>query len=99
MRLADGKNTQPGDRKGWLPLVHHNLNVSSSAQNPHVEDGATLDTRLVDPGLCTSAAPTYFRSHEHPEFGRCVDGGLFANCPASIAMSAAVRAGKPQRFH
>ena len=73
------------DQKSWVPLVLHNLDLSDAASNPHVADGATLDTLLVDAVLCSTAAPLYFPPHKHPEYGYCVDGGLFANCPASIA--------------
>jgi predicted acylesterase/phospholipase RssA len=82
------------DQKSWVPLVLHNLDVPDAASNAHVADGPTLDTRLVDAVLCSTAAPLYFPPHKHPEFGYCVDGGLFANCPASIALALADRANK-----
>ncbi len=80
------------DQKSWVPLVLHNLDVPGAAGAAHLADGPTLDTRLVDAVMCSSAAPLYFPPHKHPEFGYCVDGGLFANCPASIALALADRA-------
>jgi uncharacterized protein len=82
------------NQKSWVPLVLHNLDVPDEPSNAHVVDGPTLDTRLVDAVLCSTAAPLYFPPHKHPEFGYCVDGGLFANCPASIALALADRANK-----
>lgn len=95
LRLADAKETGPGDKKGWLPLVLHNLSVKGSNPDSRVVDVPTPATKLVDAALSSSAAPLYFPPYEHPEYGFCVDGGLFANCPASIALAAAIRAGQP----
>jgi uncharacterized protein len=81
------------DKKSWAPLVLHNLPMNAS-KDTHVEDGPTPSTRLVDAAMCSSAAPLYFPPHLHPEFGYCIDGGVFANCPASIALALAARANK-----
>ena len=62
-----------------------------------LEDGPTPGTKLVDAALATSAAPTYFPPHDCPGFGYCVDGGLVANCPASIALGLWLRA-NPKTF-
>jgi patatin-like phospholipase/acyl hydrolase len=40
---------------------------------------------LVDVGLATSAAPTYFPRHRFDR-NDCVDGGLYANAPGIMAM-------------
>ncbi len=83
------------EEKNWAPLVLHNVwEEKAAAVNTRVQDGLTLSTKLLDAALCTSAAPLYFPPHLHPEFGFCVDGGLFANCPASVAMGLACRANK-----
>ena len=82
------------DQKSWLPLVLHNLEGPDAATSAHLADGPTPDTRLVDAVMCSTAAPLYFPPHKHPEYGYCVDGGLFANCPASIALALADRANK-----
>lgn len=79
----------------WTPLVLHNLGDEQAASvDMRLQDRPTRSTRLVDAALCTSAAPLYFPPYPHPEFGFCVDGGLFANCPASIAMGLACRANR-----
>jgi patatin-like phospholipase/acyl hydrolase len=82
------------DSNSWAPLVFHNLDVLEATANTRVEDGPTPDTTLVDAIMCSCAAPLYFPPHKHPEFGYCVDGGLFANCPASVALALADRAHK-----
>ncbi len=82
------------DQKSWAPLVFHNLDVLGATENTAVQDGPTPDTSIVDAIMCSSAAPLYFPPHRHPDFGYCVDGGLFANCPASIALALADRANK-----
>ena len=48
------------------------------------------DARVVDVALATSAAPTFFPSHQG-----FVDGGLVANCPAACAAAQARRWGAP----
>jgi predicted acylesterase/phospholipase RssA len=70
------------DEAGWTPLVLHNLPTTDK----------TLKTRLVDAALATSAAPLYFPPYKVEGFGYCVDGGLFANCPAGLALATALRA-------
>jgi uncharacterized protein len=79
----------------WTPLVLHNLGDEDAAPaDIRLQDRPTRSTKLVDAALCTSAAPLYFPPYPHPEFGFCVDGGLFANCPASVALGLACRANK-----
>jgi len=73
--------------KSWAPLVLHNLGHQAATQESKLEDGPTPWIKLVDAALATSAAPLYFPPYDCDRFGYCVDGGLFANCPASIALS------------
>jgi len=48
-------------------------------------------TKLVDVALSTSAAPTYFASHQMPASSRqLVDGGVIANSPSWIALTTAI---------
>jgi uncharacterized protein len=70
----------------WRPVTLHNLPTpGNDPERSHV----------VESALCTSAAPTYFPPHKHSELGYCVDGGLFANNPSSLAMATAIEAGIP----
>lgn len=57
--------------------------------------GSWMSMSMVDAGLCTSAAPTYFPAH----MGR-IDGGVARNNPASVAMVEALKqyAGEPFRL-
>jgi predicted acylesterase/phospholipase RssA len=81
--------------RNWTPLVLHNVGEENAdAPDRRVQDSQTLSTTLIDAALCTSAAPLYFPPYLHPDFGFCVDGGLFANCPASVALGLACRANK-----
>ncbi len=68
----------------WNPLIIDNLEGSPGAS-----------TKLYDAALSTSAAPIYFPPYQHPVFGWCSDGGLFANNPAPQAVARAVQAGVP----
>jgi predicted acylesterase/phospholipase RssA len=45
-----------------------------------------LDQKLWEIARCTSAAPTYWPSHQW-----CLDGGLFANNPSDSAVASALR--------
>jgi uncharacterized protein len=46
--------------------------------------------RAVDVARATSAAPTYLPSHVTQEGMRLVDGGLWANCPSTVALLEAI---------
>ena len=71
-----------GTPPSWSPLVIDNLERSEGT-----------DTFLYDAALSTSAAPVYFPPYEHPKFGWCSDGGLFANNPAPLAVGRAISTG------
>jgi len=66
----------------WYPLIIDNLQNSPA--------GGTF---LYDAALSTSAAPVYFPPYQHPAFGWCSDGGLFANNPAPQAVALAIQSG------
>src|SRR5204863_227200 len=79
---------QLSSKNGWVPLVLHNLETRvNEKQKTRVEDQPTMNTRLVDAAMATSAAPLYFPPYSVPNFGYCIDGGFVANCPAAIAYS------------
>jgi uncharacterized protein len=44
----------------------------------------------VDVALATAAAPTYFPAHEVAWHGTYIDGGVWANCPAMVAVTEAL---------
>ncbi|MDY3560383.1 patatin-like phospholipase family protein [Gemmata sp. JC673] len=73
---------------GWQPLTLHNLPVPKGAAGPT----PVVDSHLLDAAMATTAAPTYFAPWKHTELGYCVDGGVFANNPAALALSAALAA-------
>lgn len=73
------------DAGRWTPVVLHNLGP----------EGRAADSHVVEAALSTSAAPLFFPPYPHATLGYCVDGGLFANSPGSLAMAAALRAGRP----
>jgi hypothetical protein len=64
-------------RGKWGPLVLTNVGEPPTAAMP-----------VLDAALAATAAPIYFPPHlvEQPPFGYCVDGGIFANNPATQAM-------------
>ena len=64
----------------WNPLIIHNLNNSA-------------DTFVYDAALSTAAAPVYFPPYNHPTYGWCSDGGLFANNPSPQAVALAIQNG------
>lgn len=69
--------------QSWNPLVIDNFEGSPGAS-----------TYLYDAALSTSAAPVYFPPYNHPTFGWCSDGGLFANNPSPLAIARAINAGQ-----
>lgn len=44
------------------------------------------DTKALDVALATSAAPTYFQAHSIEGRGTFIDGGVWANCPATVGI-------------
>ena len=71
---------QLSDGASWRPLVLTNLGGASERSS------ASL---VLDAALCTGAAPTYFPPYQHPIYGYCADGGLFANNPSTLALTTA----------
>jgi patatin-like phospholipase/acyl hydrolase len=67
----DNENEDPNKRT-WKPIFFHNFPGEDS-------DG---DRAVVDIALCTSAAPTFFPSHNG-----YVDGGVVANNPSMAALT------------
>lgn len=65
-----------GDKEAghWRPVFFHNF-----------EDSPYLDTLLKDVVLASSAAPTYFPSHQN-----MIDGGVFANNPSTLGVGFAL---------
>jgi len=55
---------------------------------------AGSNTYLYDAALSTAAAPVYFPPYNHPQFGWCSDGGLFANNPSPLAVGRAIESGQ-----
>jgi patatin-like phospholipase/acyl hydrolase len=43
--------------------------------------------------FCTIAAPVYFPPHQHPTYGLCIDGGVFANNPSTLALARVLNSG------
>lgn len=68
--------------EGWRPITINNL-IS----------GQGTGTLPLDAALSTGAAPTYFPPYRHPQFGYCIDGGVFANNPSSMALAVALQSG------
>jgi predicted acylesterase/phospholipase RssA len=56
-------------------------------------DDNDLDQKLWEVARCTSAAPTYWPSHQW-----CLDGGLFANNPSDSAVATCLRYMKRKRM-
>jgi uncharacterized protein len=77
--------------------------LSDTTANPQSWNSLVIDnfagsdgsgTYLYDAALSTAAAPVYFPPYQHPKFGWCSDGGLFANNPSSLAIGRAIDAGQ-----
>ncbi|MEM9542943.1 MAG: patatin-like phospholipase family protein [Cyanobacteria bacterium P01_E01_bin.42] len=77
-------NASDSKNHSWKPITLDNL-----PKNPiHSEK-----TKILDAALCTSAAPIYLPPYEHPDYGLCVDGGVFANNPSTLALARVIDSG------
>lgn len=73
------------DKNIWTPLQLTNL--------PNIANNTSGGTLVVDAAMSTSAAPIYFPPYQHPTYGFCSDGGLFANNPGMTALTTLVESG------
>jgi hypothetical protein len=69
----------------WTPLQLTNL--------PNIANNTSGDTLVIDAAMSTSAAPIYFAPYQHPTYGYCADGGMFANNPGMTALTTLVESG------
>jgi patatin-like phospholipase/acyl hydrolase len=77
-------NEPDTNNPSWRPITLDNL--------PNNEINSQ-DTLIIDAALCTSAAPVYFPPHQHPTYGLCIDGGVFANNPSTLALARVLNSG------
>ena len=77
-------NASNSNNHSWIPITLDNL-----PKNPINSE----NTSILDAALCTSAAPIYFPPYEHPVYGLCVDGGVFANNPSTLALARVIGSG------
>ncbi len=68
------------DGRSWQPVTLTNLGGAAEPSS------ASL---VLDAALCTGAAPTFFPPYNHPIYGYCADGGVFANNPSTLALTTA----------
>ena len=71
----------------WRPMALHSLPTPGNDPN---------GSHVVESVMCTTAAPTFFPPYRHVRLGYCIDGGVFANNPASLALATALEAGVPR---
>jgi hypothetical protein len=70
-----------------VPTVNYTKGSGQFFKTPHAEQFVTdYKHRLVDVGLATTAAPTYFPMHEIADEGVFVDGGLVGNSPGFFGL-------------
>ncbi|HLW68144.1 MAG TPA: patatin-like phospholipase family protein [Gemmataceae bacterium] len=68
-------------KSGWKPVALHNLGRSE------------VTSHIIEAAMCTCATPVYFPPYEHRQLGYCIDGGIFANNPGSLAAATAIHHG------
>ena len=73
----------PDGAGSWHPVALHNLPTPGNDPD---------QTHVVEAAMCTSAAPVFFPPYRHRQLGYCVDGGVFANSPGSVALATAIAA-------
>lgn len=75
-----------GEPAQWAPAAMHNL--------PNLPElGSYGDVDLVDAAMCSADPPILFAPHQLASGGQFTDGALFANNPATLAMTALIGSG------
>ncbi len=75
-----------------IPTVNLSDGVTAVLRTPHLPiEHPSLDWRLVDVIVASSAAPTYFPHKRMPDGNDYVDGGLWAIDPGVVALAEAVK--------
>ena len=70
-----------------IPTVNYSKGGGQFFKTPHAKQFETdFGHRLVDVGLATAAAPTYFPMHTIERHGVYVDGGLVGNSPGFFGL-------------
>ena len=86
-------DTRIGDAKtrvvvpAWNPVAQ-SVYIYKTAHHPRLK--TDYRSRAVDAALATSAAPTYFQQHMTQHDVGLLDGGIWANNPAAIAVVEAI---------
>lgn len=74
-----------------IPAVNYSTGMGHFFKTPHAEAFAVDHRRkMVDVGLATAAAPTYFPLHRIEEVGVFADGGLVGNSPGFFGLHEAI---------
>ena len=75
-----------------VPTVNLSKGVTAVLRTPHLPmEHESLDWRLADVIVASSAAPTYFPHKRMPDGNDYVDGGLWAIDPGVVALAEAVK--------
>lgn len=70
-----------------VPAVNYSTGRGQFFKTPHTPDlSRDHKLKLVDVGLATAAAPTYFPLHKIGDIGTFADGGLVANSPGLLGL-------------
>jgi uncharacterized protein len=70
-----------------IPTVNYSKGSGQFFKTPHAENFFTdYKHKLVDVGLATAAAPTYFPLHQMGDEGVFADGGLVGNSPGFFGL-------------
>jgi patatin-like phospholipase len=85
---TNGNHESHGSRVDSIYSLEIQDNAFDRDENFHREDSDKKDIKIWEAALATSAAPLYFRPfmHENTQTEH-VDGALWANCPARVALT------------